>query len=136
MYVISVKGIANKTTTFFYVKEDDEKKLVLTGSFADGLQFVTEEEATAWAKERYADILGLLLFHREHKIFNTTIAIRKINFKTIKMIDQNIINEEVPEDASEANNVCDENSDNDNIGDSELEEQSTEYAEEASESNL
>lgn len=141
MYVISIKGIVNKETTFYYMKVNAEtNKIELTDSLADAMQFRTVTNAIEWAKERYTEILSFLLFYRGPKIINTSLAVRKIIFKTITPIDQSIFDEkheEVNEDVSEeVNDALDASSDNDDFGNDGVEGSSDEDAGEASSSDL
>lgn len=140
MYVISIKSIVNKETSFLYMNVDADGKINLTNSLADALQFKTVSESIEWAKNRYTDILSFLLFYRGPRIINTSLAVRKIIFKTITPIDQNIFDErhlKVNDNGSEeVNNALDESCDNDNLGNDGMEESSDEYAGEASSSDL
>ena len=141
MYVISIKGIVNKETTFYYMTVNAESnKIELTDSLANAIQFRTVSESLTWAKERYTEILSFLLFYRGPKIINTSLAVRKIIFKTITPIDQSIFDEkheEVNEDVSEeVNDALDESSNNDDLGNDGVEGSSDEDAGEASSSDL
>lgn len=140
MYVISIKSIVNKETSFLYMNVDTDGKINLTNSLTDALQFKTVSESIEWAKNRYTDILSFLLFYRGPRIINTSLAVRKIIFKTITPIDQNIFDEkheEVNDNGSaESNDALDESCDNDNLGEDGVEKTSDEYAGEASSSNL
>ena len=140
MYVISIKSIVNKETSFLYMNVDTDSKINITNSLADAMQFKTVSEAIEWAKNRYTDILSFLLFYRGPRIINTSLAVRKIIFKTITPIDQSIFDEkheEVNDNGSvESNDALDESCNNDNLGEDGMEKTSDEYAGEASSSDL
>lgn len=134
MYVVSIKGMVKQDQVFYYVAEQDGQ-LSFVDRFEQAIQFNNDLEAKNWAKDNYTRLLQLLVDYRGPRIFNNSLAIRKIVFKTVQFINQDIFKEDENVN-SESDNACDEVSNNDNLGDAELAEQSDADAGEASSSNL
>ena len=134
MYVISIKGMVKQDQVFYYVAEQDGQ-LSFVDRFEQAVQFNNDLEAKNWAKDNYTRLLQLLVDYRGPRIFNNSLAIRKIVFKTVQFINQDIFKEDENVN-SEGNDACNENSNNDNLRDAELAEQSDADAGEASSSNI
>lgn len=134
MYVVSIKGMVKQDQVFYYVTEQDGQ-LSFVDRFEQAVQFNNDLEAKNWAKDNYLRLLQLLVDYRGPRIFNNSLAIRKIVFKTVQFINQDIFKED-ENVSSESNDACDEVSNNDNIRDTELAEQSDADAGEASSSDL
>lgn len=127
MFVLSVKGSYKGEKGFYYISKD----MTLSNNLNDAISFDTIAKAITWTQENYVSLLQLLLNTYIH-VFSDTFAIRKINFKTIKNINNDILKEEV----YAGNDEDDENSDTDNIGDSIVDGESVEDAEETSSSDI
>ena len=134
MYVVSIKGMVKQDQVFYYVAEQDGQ-LSFVDRFEQAVQFNNDLEAKNWAKDNYLRLLQLLVDYRGPRIFNNSLAIRKIVFKTVQFINQDIFKEDENVN-SEGNNACNEVSNNDNLRDAELAEQSDADAGEASSSDL
>lgn len=134
MYVVSIKGMVKQDQVFYYVAEQDGQ-LSFVDRFEQAVQFNNDLEAKNWAKDNYTRLLQLLVDYRGPRIFNNSLAIRKIVFKTVQFINQDIFKEDENVN-SEGNDARDEVSNNDNLRDAELAEQSNADAGEASSSDL
>ena len=134
MYVVSIKGIVKQDQVFYYVAEQDGQ-LSFVDRFEQAIQFANDLEAKNWAKDNYTRLLQLLVDYRGPRIFNNSLAIRKIVFKTVQFINQDIFKEDENVN-SEGNDAHNEVSNNDNLRDAELAEQSDADAREASSSDL
>lgn len=134
MYVVSIKGMVKQDQVFYYVAEQDGQ-LSFVDRFEQAVQFNNDLEATNWAKDNYTRLLQLLVDYRGPRIFNNSLAIRKIVFKTVQFINQDIFKEDENVN-SESDNACNESSSNGDLGDTKLAEQSDADAREASSSDL
>ena len=134
MYVVSIKGMVKQDQVFYYVTENDGQ-LSFIDRFEQAVQFDNDLEAKTWAKNNYLKLLQLLVDYRGPRIFNNSLAIRKIVFKTVQFINQDIFKEDGNVN-SEGNNARDEVSNNDNLRDTELAEQSDADARETGSSDL
>ena len=135
MYVVSIKGVIKQDQVFYYVTEQDGQ-LTFTDRSEQAIQFDNDLDAINWAKDNYIRLLQLLVDYRGPKIFNSSLAVRKIVFKTIMYINQDMFKEDNENADCEGNNACDENSSDGDLGDAELAEQSDADAGEADSSNI
>ena len=86
MYVLSVKGMTKTFKGFYYVTASGDEIGFSTAS-SDAIDFETAEEALAWAEEHYVALLHEMLVNKI-RFQASTLAVRKMVYKTIFTVDQ------------------------------------------------
>lgn len=131
MYVISVKGSKKGSLGFWYLCGAVGDNNVFTDKESLALEFKTAKDAINYAKTNYIMILTGMI-KTNARLYSDTLAVRKITYKTIKLIDQNIIGD----NNGERNNALDAVSDNGSESESGLEEEMSDNVVQTSSSDL
>lgn len=132
MYVLSVKGSNKGHKSFWYVSAADGKlSLVFTPSIEYATNFDSVDKCRDYAKEHYMELLVAML-NAPARLYPDTLAIRKINFKTIEFVNL----ESFKENDNENTNALNESSDNESESESELETEVSDNEAETSSSDI
>ena len=147
MLVISVNGVFRNKKYFYYVSEietdNGDKVLTFNNNLDRAMVFDSLDEAMCFARDHYLELLKIMA-SGSAKMLTKTLAIRKMVFKVVRDIDENILNYDgnherrsrVDGTAPEDSDALNEEGDTGSESESAVEEEVSDNASEASSSDL
>lgn len=137
MLVISVNGVFRNKKYFYYVTKEEDNTIRFNNNIDKALIFNSLDEAMTFARDHYLELLNIMA-SGSAKMLTKTLAVRKMVFKVVRDIDENILNYEGREinESAENTDALNETSDNGSEPESGMEEEMSYDEAEASSSDL
>ena len=137
MLVISVNGVFRNKKYFYYVTKEEDNTIRFNNNLDKALIFNSLDEAMTFARDHYLELLNIMAFGSA-KMLTKTLAVRKMVFKVVRDIDEDILYYEGREinESAENTDALNETSNNESEFESGMENEVPDDEVEASSSDL